>query len=251
MSIHGYCNLCKKEHRLPQGNTGEYGLALMKKLERKKRLDLFSSASEEVYSTESLFGEAGGKMFGVLEGLDETGNRIILYAFSGQFNGHWHIPGWSPPLFEEKIWRQTNEDTEKQIKRISALLVDGPGSSLAIQTLKNKRKKMSQQLMTRLHSLYTIGNFRGRTAPLSSFFSDKRGIPTGAADCCVPKLLNHALQKRITPIGISEFYWGTTNKSGTRRHGFFYPFCIDKCKPLMGFMLCGLAEQQQMQGLHV
>jgi len=215
----------------------------MEKLEKKMSLDLFTpTPAETEYSTQGLFGEARGKMFGVLEGVRQNGNSIKLYAFSGQYNGHWSLPGWAPPLFEEKLWLKVNNDTEKQIKQLTKHLADSCESPEEYRQLKDKRRKMSQQLTARLHSLYTIYNFKGQAAGLTSFFPDNRGIPTGTGDCCAPKLLNHALQQQIIPIGISEFYWGRSNRSKTRHHGHFYPACTDKCQPLMGFLLCGLQE---------
>lgn len=218
----------------------------MKRLEQEQRLDFFSKhPPKSGYSTAHLFGPAGGKMFGVLEGVDQNGSIRLLYAFSGQFNGFWNIPGWAPPLFNEERWRQTNDSTEKQIKRLGAMLKRKGQHSHAAQALKETRKNLSRQLMAKLHSLYQVQNFRGQTSTLAPFFSQQKGIPTGTGDCCAPKLLSYAIKENITPLGIAEFYWGESNTSKTRRHGLFYPACDDKCAPLMGFILCGLEEQQR------
>lgn len=105
---------------------------------------------------------------------------------------------------------------------------------------------MSRQLMRQLHALYTVRNFRGQSSDLTPFFPSHRGIPTGTGDCCAPKLLNYALLRGIRPVAIAEFYWGRTNRSKSRLHGRFYPACHDKCMPILGFMLCGLDESNNI-----
>lgn len=194
------------------------------------------------YETASLFGDERGKMFGVLEGLDSTGNSIILYAFSGQINGTYAVPGWAPPLFDLDAWKTVNEEAEKNIKQYTANLANPQLDKAAREKLKRIRKNLSRQLMKELHALYTVRNFRGETAPIYSFYSKKRGVPTGAGDCCAPKLLNQAQTLAITPLSMAEFYWGKTNRSKQKMHGCFYPACHDKCSYLMGFMLCGLEQ---------
>lgn len=247
----GYCSACRTDHRLQRGSTVEYCHELMKRLERRKCLDIFTRSSGDIYSTDSLYGEARGKMIGVLEGIGEDGRKTLLYAFSGQFNGCWSIPGWAPPLFEEELWWKINTAAEKQIKQLTKNMSVCEENPVEHRRLRDRRKILSRRLMTKLHSLYTLSNFRGWRAGLASFFPDDRGIPTGTGDCCAPKLLNHAAHKGIIPIGISEFYWGRANRSGTRQHGHFYPACTDKCNPLMGFLLCGLDEMKTQRGIEL
>ncbi len=243
----GYCQRCQKMHRLPAGRARELASELMEKLEQHERLDFLSTqVGSPLFSTSCLFGRDRGKMFGALEGIDKDGKNVVLYAFSGQFKGHWLIPGWAPPLFHEPQWQQENFATEKQIKELTACINTMSDRSEEKGKLKRERKLLSQQLMTRLHSLYTVKNFRGETAPLSSLYSSQRGVPTGAGDCCAPKLLNYALSRKITPTGMAEFYWGRTNLSKSRRHGHFYQTCTSKCRPLLGFMLCGLQQRTRL-----
>ena len=199
--------------------------------------------SKQDYSTFDLFGEARGKMFGVLEGIDPSGHSVFLYAFSGQINSQWIVPGWAPPLFDLRDWKNVNDGTEKKIKNLTGRINNHPENAAFQQDLKQNRKRLSQQLMKKLHNLYKVRNFRGETASLNCFYSEKKGIPTGAGDCCAPKLLNHALTNSITPLSMAEFYWGKANRSQQKKHGCFYPACRDKCYPLLGFMLCGLESK--------
>jgi hypothetical protein len=94
--------------------------------------------------------------------------------------------------------------------------------------------------MKGIHELYLLHNFRGEKVGIHTAFCEDRGIPTGTGDCCGPKLLNYAAQHKLKPLGLSEFYYGKENKSGTKEHKKFYPCCKEKCQPILGFMLCGL-----------
>jgi len=216
----------------------------MERLNSLQHIDLHSTVpADQRYSTDGLFGEQRGKMFGVLNGTDSQGNERVLYAFSGQFNGLWNIPGWAPPLFNEANWHMINFATEKKIKMLGNDLENLKDESTTYLEMKRLRKRLSQKLMSKIHRLYTLQNFRGERCTLKPFFSTKRGIPTGTGDCCAPKLLSFAVHHNITPLGMSEFYWGKTNKSKSKINGCFYPPCEDKCKPLLAFLLCGLDER--------
>lgn len=254
--ISSYCAACRRNHILPVGDSREHAKKLMDILNVERRLDFFSNDgfcdhhNTPCFSTDELFSNARGKMFGVLHGVDVTGKHRVLYAFSGQFLGQWTIFGWAPPLFDEVLWHSVNDTTERRIKQLGMDMDALSEGNVERALLAKKRKMVSRHLMEKLHSLYRLRNFRGQISSLAPFFLGRRGIPTGAGDCCAPKLLNFALQHDITPMGMTEFYWGRSNRSGSRRHGEFYPACISKCRPLLGFMLCGLQERWNQLGLH-
>jgi tRNA pseudouridine32 synthase/23S rRNA pseudouridine746 synthase len=187
------------------------------------------------FSTDYLFGEARGHMFGVLECKDSSGNTVVLKAFSGQYNGEWLADGWVPPILDVDEFYRLSDPVDREIKQLDRLIAEKKDPELI-----QRRKALSQELMKNLHALYTLTNFRGEAKPLTEVF--KGGIPTGAGDCCAPKLLNYAALNGLKPLGLSEFYWGKENRSGTRKHGEFYPACAEKCQPILGFMLCGIEE---------
>ncbi len=108
-----------------------------------------------------------------------------------------------------------------------------------IRTLKHQRKQLSQQLQAQMHTAYTLSNFAGQSASLSTL-SSLRGIPTGTGECCAPKLLHYAASHHLRPVAIAEFWWGPTNPSGDKRAGEFYGPCADRCQPILGFLLSGL-----------
>ncbi|MDH3359647.1 MAG: hypothetical protein OEL55_02145 [Desulfobulbaceae bacterium] len=240
----GYCQHCKKNHELAQGNSQEAAQALMAELEKKGRIDL-QAADQEAdpnLSLDYLYGPALGQMFGVLEYRTPDGDQGVLRAFSGQYNGNWQVEGWAPPLFSEEQWQETNYDTERQIKAIGGRIEQLATNDPQRQKLIQERKTISQQLMKDLHGIYRLTNFRGETKPLKDVFPGQGGIPTGTGDCCAPKLLNYAARHELIPVGISEFYIGHPNRSKTKQHGKFYPSCAGKCQPILGFLLCGLEE---------
>ena len=113
----------------------------------------------------------------------------------------------------------------------------------ALKTLtlsKKNRKTYSQSMMSVFLDLYQLQNFKGKPRSIRKVFYEDRGIPTGTGDCCGPKLLHDAAQKGLTPLGLTEFYFGRENKASTRFHKEFYPACKNKCQPILGYMLCGL-----------
>jgi hypothetical protein len=213
-------------------------------LESEKRIDFLqgSVGTNPRLSTDYLFGEARGQMFGVLQCEDSEGNEVILRAFSCQFNGIWEVPDWAPPLLDIGIYEKIVPPVERQIKRLGREMTKLEKNSDLYREKSALRKKLSRGLMKEIHALYRLRNFRGETRSLEEAFFLEKGIPTGSGDCCAPKLLNEAARRSLKPLGISEFYWGKATRSGTRQHGQFYSSCEGKCQPILGFMLCGVEE---------
>ena len=242
-SYAGFCSSCGSDHTFPGDACRPFARTLMEQLSAGKGLgaSLPGSSDTPALSTDLLFGESRGKMFGVMECLAADGAILFFKAFSGQFNGLWLVEGWVPPLFDVDEWTRVNTGPELTIKGLSRE-IQACSNDHQKKNLQQERKNLSQKLMKDLHALYRLTNFRGLTLPLADIFSDKTGIPTGTGDCCAPKLLHFAATHNLLPIGISEFYWGRENKSGNRQHGHFYLPCSEKCRPILGFMLCGLRE---------
>ncbi len=240
----GPCPDCHREHSFQEGDARTHCLELMRLLEQEKRIDLLAQRGEAdpQLSTASLFGEARGKMFGVLVCRDANDCKRILRAFSGQYNGAWEVEGWAPPLFNVGVFTRIYADIEPRIKELGRTLQLTDLHSPQWTDLTRQRRKLSQQWIQEIHVLYTLTNFRGQQRSLIDAFAGSGGIPTGTGDCCAPKLFNQAVKENLTPLGLAEFYWGRENASQTRQHGQFYPSCASKCAPILGFMLCGLDE---------
>ena len=237
----GHCSRCGQTHSLPVSPALEPARELMRNLEQEGRIDLHlpKSEADSALSLDYLWGPARGQMFGVLVYEDAAGTRGVLKAFSCQYNGIWEVSGWVPPVFDVTAFHALVDPVEREIKRLGreiAALQEGEDR----RRLVRRRKEMSRELMREIHSLYRLRNFRGESRLMAEVFQGSGNMPTGTGDCCAPKLLHHAAVHGLRPLGLAEFYWGRENRSGSRRHGEVYPACVEKCRPILGFQLCGV-----------
>lgn len=240
----GYCKKCDTVHSLSEGPARAHALALFAKLKEEGCLDydVPKAKRNPLFSTESLYTTRVGQMFGVLVAKDGKGKEIVLKAFSSQQNGEWEVPGWSPPLVPMEKYLERVRAGGKIITELTARIKSENHSEQDMQSLKNRRKSLSQNLMKELHGMYRLHNFCGDIAGLEEAFVLDKGIPSGVGDCCAPKLLNEAAKQGLKPLGIAEFFLGRDSQNGSKKEGEFYPVCVEKCQPIMGFMLCGVAN---------
>ena len=169
-----------------------------------------------------------GKMFGVL--LYEGG---YLAAFSAKLDGSYDHEGFVPPVFE--------------------MTTPPVGTS----------KAESQRLQRLLFAQYNLLNSRGETKNLLEIFANEPPIlspeewfnkgerlkvkgeripPSGAGECCAPKLLQYAFLHGLKPIELAEFWIGAPSKTEIRREGEFYAPCSGRCVPILKHMLEGINE---------
>lgn len=111
-----------------------------------------------------------------------------------------------------------------------------------IDALRRQRHTMSEALQQWLFAQYNMLDARGHRRNLLSIFSSTpQGTPpSGAGDCCAPKLLQYAYEHQLQPVCMAEFWWGKSPKSEIRHHGAYYPACRGKCLPILSHMLQGL-----------
>lgn len=114
-----------------------------------------------------------------------------------------------------------------------------------IRHLKQRRKILSRQLQHLMSANYSITNFRGESLSLQQLGA----LPTGTGECCAPKLLHYAATHHLTPVAMAEFWWGSTEPKNDRIQGKFYPACVARCQPIMGFLLSGLPEKKRLLGI--
>ena len=170
-----------------------------------------------------------GKMFGVL--IYEGG---YLAAFSAKLDGSYDHEGFVPPVYA---------------------MTDEPiGTS----------KEESRRLQKLLFANYNFVNGKGETKNLLEIFKDEKVVspddwfgkelknervkelkseripPSGAGECCAPKLLQYALTHGITPLALAEFWVGAPSRTEIRQEGAFYAPCSGKCVPILRHMLEGL-----------
>jgi tRNA pseudouridine32 synthase/23S rRNA pseudouridine746 synthase len=109
-----------------------------------------------------------------------------------------------------------------------------------MRELKQQRKELSRQLQAQMHAHYSLTNFAGQSLPLQALMPGG-AMPTGTGDCCAPKLLHWAATQGLKPLAMAEFWWGPSPPQGDKVQGEFYGACAERCQPLMGFLLSGLA----------
>lgn len=129
----------------------------------------------------------------------------------------------------------------RRLKRERATVLEPLQGAIAqadetMRLLKQQRQALSRQLQTQMHQVYSLTNFAGTSATLQELVPT--GLPTGTGDCAAPKLLHYAATHHLKPLALAEFWWGPA--SGDKRSGQFYGACVERCQPIMGFLLSGL-----------
>lgn len=113
---------------------------------------------------------------------------------------------------------------------------------VTIQRFEAQRKQKSEALQDWLFDQYSMLNAKGERKGLREIFNEYNGTipPSGAGDCCAPKLLQYAYIHNFKPLCMAEFWWGMSPKREIRHHRHYYPACQSKCKPILAHMLKGL-----------
>lgn len=111
-----------------------------------------------------------------------------------------------------------------------------------LRSLKERRRRESEVLQRWLFSNFFVLNGRGQRCNLSDIFSGTslRVPPSGAGECCAPKLLQAAYRKGWLPVSIAEYWYGESKGGEVRIHGEHYPACRGKCLPVLSWMLQGI-----------
>lgn len=161
-------------------------------------------------SLRSIFAE--GKMMGVMAVQLPDGKEDFIYAFSGLAGGRSNIDGFVPPIFD-----------------CTSVDLDSPSPERSVE------------LQKWLFEQYLVSNALGERKNILEIFASQGLVPPGGTgDCAGPKLLQFAYLNGLKPIAMGEFWYGASPRAEVRRQGCFYPSCIGKCGPLLGFMLRGL-----------
>lgn len=108
--------------------------------------------------------------------------------------------------------------------------------------IKEKRRSDSEALQEWLFSNFKLLNARGESRSLSEIFAGTpmKVPPSGAGECCAPKLLQAAYLRGWRPVAIAEYWYGKPKDGEVRLHGEHYPACRGKCLPVLTWMLRGL-----------
>ena len=216
-------------------------LEMIRELEQKKSL----YGNSEFYSFKG--------MLGALVCLDEGGGQVVLRAFSGECGGKWNVENFVPPLFDEEKYNAAVFLNDKKIHELSVAPV---GESFEQKSARKKlRIKLCNETLRRIYALYNFfcadgiarnfndivkeklyASFRRK----ENFERDEKHnflIPTGTGDCCAPKLLSHAFEKKLIPISLAEFYWnGSRSETEIDGTDFRNP-CDEKCGIILPLIL--------------
>jgi tRNA pseudouridine32 synthase/23S rRNA pseudouridine746 synthase len=185
-------------------------------------------------------------MFGVLivepSDVSNQPSENYLAAFSAKLDGSYYHEGFVPPVWDKG----------------DGLQVTGYGEPVG------HSKEESRRLQRLLFASYHLVNGRGESKNLLEIFKDEKPIvpaeewfarnderlsisdermpPSGAGECCAPKLLQYALTHGLKPLALAEFWVGAPSKTEIRQEGMFYAPCSGRCGPILKYMLQGLVD---------
>lgn len=173
-----------------------------------------------------------GKMFGVLVYKPHTPYTLhatlYLAAFSAKLDGSYHHEGFVPPVYEMR--------------------------TPPIGTSRDESKRLQRLLFANYNFLNAAGQSKNLlelfadtppVLPPEAFFNHSKDTskplpPSGAGECCAPKLLQYAFAHSMEPIALAEFWIGAPPHTEIRQEGVFYPPCSGKCVPILRHMLSGI-----------
>lgn len=125
---------------------------------------------------------------------------------------------------------------KQEIAELEARLTE---HNAAVHELYEERKRRSEALQQWLFGQFDFLNAKGERKNLQEIFGPHL-IPSGAGECCAPKLLQAAYALGLKPVAMAEFWLGPSKPGRYRQPGAFFPACRSKCHPILGHMLQGL-----------
>ncbi len=132
---------------------------------------------------------------------------------------------------------------KKRLSAEIAPLQDRLNTAMAhLDNMKTKRREASESLQKWLFERMEFLNAKGDTRNAIDIFAGTslRVPPSGAGECCAPKLLQAAFLLGLHPVSMAEYWYGKPKGGELRIHGMHYPACRGKCLPVLTWMLEGL-----------
>ncbi len=179
-----------------------------------------------------------GKMFGVLVVQNKDLSYNYLGAISGKLPNKATCDQLVPSVFDNSTDDFFMDRGMTELTEIGRQIKDSV-DPMRIAELRDTRKQKSTALQQRLFENYHFSNLSGTSKNLIEIFSNasQGNPPSAAGECAAPKLLEYALTHQLTPIALTEFWWGGSIKTEERKHQAFYPACKNKCRPILEYML--------------
>ena len=147
----------------------------------------------------------------------------------------------------QQEWKQNIESDEAFSREVQQ----------QINHLRQERHNRSIVLQQWLFQQFSFLNAKGQSKNLTELFDVIP--PSGAGECCAPRLLQAAYNEGLKPLCMAEFWVGDSPHDELRQNGHFYPACNSRCKPILGHMLQGLRveenpllthEKQELEVIH-
>ncbi|MDE5843308.1 MAG: RNA pseudouridine synthase [Muribaculaceae bacterium] len=148
--------------------------------------------------------------------------------------------------FEKAELRRLKKRLSEQLLPLKETYIAAKGE---LEAMKEKRRRNSENLQRWLFDNFKLQNERGESRSLTQIFAATaiKVPPSGAGECCAPKLLTAAYRKGWVPISIAEYWYGKPKGGEVRRHGEYYPACRGKCLPVLNWMLQGLDVEPPLE----
>ena len=108
-----------------------------------------------------------------------------------------------------------------------------------ITQMEEERQHRSQSLQQWLFQQFSFFNAKGEQKDLLEMFRPF-APPSGAGECCGPRLLQYAYRNGYVPLCMAEFWVGASPQREIRHEGHFYTACRSRCLPILTHMLKGL-----------
>ncbi len=184
------------------------------------------------------FHKQRGKMFGILVVQEQGGKYSFLGTASGKLPENTICKKFIPSVFDDSIDDFFINKGMIELTEIGNQIKTSNSPSEVI-TLKESRKQKSIGLQKRLFENYNFLNLSGEEKNLLAIFKDSsQGNPPAASgECAAPKLLQYAIQHKLKPIALAEFWWGSAIENKGKMHGAYYPACKNRCRPILEYML--------------
>lgn len=142
--------------------------------------------------------------------------------------------------FEKAELRRIKKRASIELEPYASKLKEAKSHLLA---LKERRREESEALQKWLFANFKVTNAKGESRSLRDIFNDTplKVPPSGAGECCGPKLLQEAYRYGWKPVAMAEYWYGKPKGGNVRIHGRHYPACRGKCLPILSWMLQGLS----------
>lgn len=141
--------------------------------------------------------------------------------------------------FEKAELRRLKKRLAEELQPFASRLQE---ATRRLDDMKRCRRHDSEKLQRWLFSNFHLLNARGESRSLMDIFAvtPLKVPPSGAGECCAPKLLQAAYQQGLRPVAMAEYWYGKPKRGEVRIAGNHYPACRGKCLPILAWMLQGL-----------